>query len=149
MTSDWQLAIRNRKQMISKVLIQFDLSPNPSPRRRGALNLSYSPSLVGKGLGVRSFLRCLLQIRPLFRHDRPLHGTNLQTNPTINAGREIDPIPITAFRVFTRAFVNTGHWASIYTIGNAFTSICNNRMWHSVLSLKNAKQINLIASSKL
>jgi len=33
--------------------IDFDLSPNLSPKRREALK-SYSPSLVGKGLGVRS-----------------------------------------------------------------------------------------------
>jgi hypothetical protein len=36
--------------------IHFDLSPNLSPKRREALNL-YSPSLVGKGLGVRSVLQ--------------------------------------------------------------------------------------------
>ena len=36
--------------------IHFDLSPNLSPKRREALNLSDSPTLVGKGLGVRSVL---------------------------------------------------------------------------------------------
>jgi len=37
--------------------IYFDLSPNLSPKRREALMLTYSPSLQGKGLGVRSVLK--------------------------------------------------------------------------------------------
>jgi hypothetical protein len=38
--------------------IHFDLSPNLSPFRREALK-SYSPTLVGKGLGVRSVLHSI------------------------------------------------------------------------------------------
>ena len=57
----------------------------------------------------------------------------MQTDSAINAGREIDPVPVCSFGVFAWAFVNTGNRAGIDAICDAFTGIRYDRMRHSVL----------------
>jgi hypothetical protein len=74
-----------------------------------------------------------LQIRAFFGQDRAFNRTDLETDPAINTGREINPVPICAFCIFARPFMNAGNWTSIDAIGNAFADICNDRMRHSVL----------------
>jgi hypothetical protein len=71
-----------------------------------------------------------LQVRPLFGHDRVLHGANLQADAAINAGRKINPVEVGAFGVLGITRVNASDGASIHTVGNTFTSICNDGMRH-------------------
>ena len=78
--------------------------------------------------------RRILQIWTFFRHDRTFYRANLQANSTVNAGREVNPIPVSTFGVLAGTLVNTGNRASINAIGNAFTNIRYDRMRHSVLS---------------
>jgi hypothetical protein len=78
-----------------------------------------------------TLLRSGLQIRAFFGDDRAFHRTHLEADTAINAGREVDPIPIGAFSVFARTKMNTGDRTGIDAIGNAFTGVCDNRMGHS------------------
>lgn len=71
-----------------------------------------------------------LQVRSFFGHDRVFHGANLQADAAINAGRKINPVEVGAFGVLGITRVNASDWASIDTIGNTFTSICNDGMRH-------------------
>jgi hypothetical protein len=57
----------------------------------------------------------------------------LQANPTVDAGGKIDPVPVGAFSIFARPFMDTGNWASVHAVSDAFAGICNNRMWHGGL----------------
>jgi hypothetical protein len=75
---------------------------------------------------------CALQIRAFFGDDRPFYRTDLHTDPAVNAGRKINPIPIGSFKIFTGSLVYTGNGTSRYTICDAFADICDNGMRHRV-----------------
>ena len=75
-----------------------------------------------------------MQARAFFGDDRPFYRTDLQTNAAINAGCKVNPVPISAFSIFTRTGMYAGNRAGIYAVGNAFADICNDRMRHSVFS---------------
>jgi hypothetical protein len=97
--------------------------------------------LAGNALKMRSLkliqhsLGSLLQIRSFFRNDRSFYGTDLKADAAINTGSKVNPVPVSTLDIFTRSFMDASHWTSINAIGNAFTSIGNNCVWHSVLSL--------------
>ena len=71
-----------------------------------------------------------LKIWPLFGQNRPFNGTDLQADPAIDAGVEIDHVEISAFGVFAVALVDTGHWAGINAIGDAFAHLRNDGVRH-------------------
>jgi hypothetical protein len=74
-----------------------------------------------------------LQIWPFFRHDRPFYWTDLKTDPTVNTGGKVNPVPISTFDIFAGTFMDTSYGASINAISDAFAGVGNNRVWHSVL----------------
>jgi len=75
----------------------------------------------------------LLKISSFFGDNCPLNWTDLQTNSTINASGKVNPVPVSSFSIFTGTFVDTGNWAGINAVGNAFTNISNDGMGHCVL----------------
>ena len=75
-----------------------------------------------------------MQVGAFFRDDRALNRTNLKADATVDAGCEVDPIPVGSFGVFSRTGVNAGNGAGINTVGNAFACVGNNCMGHRVLS---------------
>lgn len=77
-----------------------------------------------------------MQFWSFFGHDRPFNRADLQTNATVDAGGEVDPIPIGAFGVFARPFVNAGNRAGIDAISDPFTDIGNDRMRHKFFPTK-------------
>lgn len=81
-----------------------------------------------------------LQIGSFFWNNCSFDWANLHTDSAINAGSEVNPVPVCAFGIFTRPFVNTGDWTSIDTISDAFTDVGNNGVWHSVLSLQDRSE---------
>jgi hypothetical protein len=76
----------------------------------------------------------VLQLGALFRNDSTFNWADLQANAAVDAGAEIDPVPVSTLGVFARTLVNAGHWASVYAVGYALAGVGNNRMRHSVLS---------------
>jgi hypothetical protein len=79
-------------------------------------------------------LRCILQIRSFFRHDRPFYWADLETDATVNTGGKVNPVPVSTLDIFAGSWMNASNWAGINAISDAFADICNNRVWHSVLS---------------
>jgi hypothetical protein len=80
---------------------------------------------------------CLLQFGPFVWDDRIFDWTDLQTNAAVYAGIEINPIPISAFDVFARAWVNASHRTSADTISYSFANICNDSVCHvSILDFR-------------
>ena len=83
-----------------------------------------------------SELRCerlsagFLKIWPLFGQDRAFNGAHLYADPAIDTGVEIDHVKIGALAVFTAALVDTGHWACINAIGDAFAHLRNDGVGH-------------------
>jgi hypothetical protein len=75
-----------------------------------------------------------LQFWSFFRHDRPFYGADLEADATIDAGGKVNPVPVSTLDIFTWTFVDASNWTGINTISNAFASIGNNSVWHSVLS---------------
>jgi hypothetical protein len=71
-----------------------------------------------------------LQIGAFFGNDRAFDGTNLETNAAVDAGGEVDPVPVGAFGIFAGALVDAGDWAGIYAVGNAFAGVGENRVCH-------------------
>jgi hypothetical protein len=57
----------------------------------------------------------------------------LQANAAVDAGAEIDPVPVGSLVVFAGAGVDAGDGAGIYAVGNAFADVSHDGMWHSVL----------------
>jgi hypothetical protein len=78
-------------------------------------------------------LRGLLQFGPFVWHDRPFHRANLQADAAVNAGGEVDPVPVGAFDVFAGAGVDAGNGASVYTVGYALAGLGDDRMGHGSL----------------
>jgi hypothetical protein len=76
-----------------------------------------------------------LQIGAFFGQNRAFYGANLEANSAIDAGGEVDPVPVCAFGVFARAGMNASNGASIDAIGNAFAGIGNNGVGHGFFSL--------------
>jgi len=60
----------------------------------------------------------------------------LDADATVNTGGKVNPVPIRTFDIFARTFMDTSNRTGINAISDAFTSIRNNRVWHSILSLK-------------
>jgi hypothetical protein len=89
----------------------------------------------------------LLQFRTFFCHDRTFDGTDLEANAAINAGGKINPIPVSAFGIFSWPFVDAGYGTGIYTICNAFTNFRHDRMCHCVFSVKSSEQPTTITRS--
>ena len=71
-----------------------------------------------------------LKIRPLFSENRSLDRAHLQTDPTIDAGVEIDPVELSSFLVATLAGLDAGDGTGIEAIGDAFADIGHDRMGH-------------------
>jgi len=82
--------------------------------------------------GANPLQRRFLQLRTFLWHDRTLHRTDLQTNPAINAGGKINPVPSISRNIRTRSRMNAGNGTGIHAIGNAFAGVCNNGMWHRI-----------------
>lgn len=102
-------------------------------------------------VNTRDLARRVLEIRSLLWQDRPFNGADLQADSAINAGGKINPIPVGAFGIFARTFVNTGNRTGVHAVRDAFTGIRYNRMGHSVLSYKSAANpfYRLLADSGL
>jgi hypothetical protein len=81
-------------------------------------------------------LRRFLEICSFFRHNGSFYGTNLKTDPTINTGGKVNPIPVGSFHIFARARMDTGNGTGIYAIGNSFTNVCHNAMGHGFSLIK-------------
>ncbi len=81
-----------------------------------------------------------MQFRAFFGDDRAFNWTDLQTNSTVDAGGEVDPIPIGSFGVFAGTFVNARDGAGINAICNAFTYVGNDRMRHGSFFLKDLSE---------
>lgn len=76
--------------------------------------------------------RRILQFRFLFGQNCPLHRTNLQANAAVDAGIKINPVPVSAFGIFTRPFVNTSDGTSVDAISDAFANIGNDGVSHGI-----------------
>jgi hypothetical protein len=81
-----------------------------------------------------------LQVGAFFCNDSPFDWTNLKANAAVDAGGKVNPIPIGSFSVFTWAIVNTGYWAGIHTVCDAFAHIRHNCMSHWLFSLVRAQK---------
>jgi hypothetical protein len=77
-----------------------------------------------------------LQVGTFFGQDCSSYRANLQTNPTINTGGKVNPVPISPNSIFAGAFMNAGYWAGANTIGHTFTNISNDRMRHAIKAQK-------------
>lgn len=76
----------------------------------------------------------VLQVGPLFGHDRPFHRAHLQADAAINASGKVDPIPISTLGVLAGAGVDAGNGARVYAVGHAFAGVRHNRVGHGVSS---------------
>lgn len=84
-----------------------------------------------------------LQIRLFFGQNRPFYGADLQADAAVNAGVEVNPIPVCALLILARPFVDAGDWASIDAIGNAFADISDNSVGHALSLLDTNMLIKL------
>ena len=64
-----------------------------------------------------------LQVGAFFRNDGPFHRADLQADPTIDAGLEIDPIKAGALGVGALAWMDAGHRAGIDAVGDPFADV--------------------------
>ena len=71
-----------------------------------------------------------LQLGALFWQNCSLHWAYLQANAAVDAGGKINPVPVGSFLVFAGAFMDAGDRASANAIGNPFTDVSNNSVWH-------------------
>ncbi len=90
-----------------------------------------------------------MQVRALFRDDRPFDGTDLQADTTVDAGGKVDPVPICTFGIFAGTRVDAGNRAGVNAIGNAFAYVGNNCMGHRVLSPKGLESLGWEKSSPI
>jgi hypothetical protein len=60
----------------------------------------------------------------------PFYRTDLQANAAVNAGGKVNPVPVCTLLVFAGAFVDAGDWAGIYAVGNPFTDVRYDGVWH-------------------
>jgi hypothetical protein len=86
-------------------------------------------------LAIWPSTRGVLEVGLLFGYDSSLYWANLHADTAVNAGREINPIPVGTLDIFTGAFVNTGNWASIHTVCHAFTNISHDSVSHNPSSI--------------
>jgi hypothetical protein len=90
--------------------------------------LLVSGSIQAQPITNNDLLWSFLQLRSLFRNNCPFDWTDLQANPAVNTGCEVNPVPIRSLGIFTGAGVNAGNWAGIDAIGDTFAGIGNNGM---------------------
>jgi len=76
----------------------------------------------------------------LFGQNRPFYRADLQADTAVNAGREIDPVPVCALLVFAGAFMDAGDWAGIDAVGNPFTDVRYDGVRHSFLRSNSNRQ---------
>ena len=57
----------------------------------------------------------------------------MQTDAAVNAGGEVNPIPICSFYVFARSLVDARDRTGVDTIGNAFANIRHYSVGHRLL----------------
>ena len=85
--------------------------------------------------------RGALQFRTLLGLNCAINGTNFHTNPTVDAGLKVNPIPICSLGIFARTGMNTGNRTGFHTIRYAFTHIRHNCMGHNLFSPNHAKLV--------
>ena len=79
---------------------------------------------------VKRYSACFLEIGAFFGENGSLDRTNLQTDPTVDAGIKVDPIKICPLFVFPLSLVDAGHRTGINTISNPFAHIGHDRVGH-------------------
>ena len=71
-----------------------------------------------------------MKLGPLFWHDRPRHGADLQADAAVDAGVEINPIKRCALAVGPLAGVNARNRAGIHAISNTFADVSDDGVGH-------------------
>ena len=79
-----------------------------------------------------------------FRQNRPFNWADLETDPAVNTGGKIDPVPVCSFGIFARAFVDASYRTSVNAICYTLANISHNGMGHGVLSLDISTHLILV-----
>ena len=79
---------------------------------------------------VQRYSACFLEVGAFFGENGSLDRTNLQTDPTVDAGIKVDPIKICPLFVFPLSLVDAGHRTGINTIRDPFANIGHDRVGH-------------------
>lgn len=75
-------------------------------------------------------LRCFLQFWAFFRQDCAFNRTHFDADAAIDAGVEVNPVPVGSLLILSGTLVDAGDGAVVNAGGNAFTNVGHDRMRH-------------------